>query len=307
MERDEELGIVKRSLELEKNVDRLYDEYSRVCNISFAKKPDPPQKQNVVKAPYPQVEEKTKTYLMIWLIGALIVAAFSLADASSLIFGMVVGFPAWFVGWPVLWYAVINKARVQRIVNSQEYQYACWMIDYQYQESLRIAEVQYAEQMNYYNSVVMVDYNRNKAQWDAEHNKNVEDAERKYEEAKGLLDEYYEVTRLIPQKYHNVNALEYIFTVLNTSQYSLREAIDDYERMEQRRIEMSRLREQRAANDLAYQQAQLTAQQNDLLDEQNFIAERTRRDQNLANAVSAIQRHNTNKALNRIADNYNKK
>ena len=153
----------------------------------------------------------------------------------------------------------------------------------------------------------MVDYNRNKAQWDAEHNKNVEDAERKYEEAKGLLDEYYEVTRLIPQKYHNVNALEYIFTVLNTSQYSLREAIDDYERMEQRRIEMSRLREQRAANDLAYQQAQLTAQQNDLLDEQNFIGERTRRDQNLANAVSAIQRHNTNKALNRIADNYNKK
>ena len=41
----------------------------------------------------------------------------------------------------------------------------------------------------------------------------------------------------------------------------------------------------------------LAMEQNDLLDRQNSIAEKVRRDANIAAAVGAVQRHNTNKAI----------
>ena len=41
----------------------------------------------------------------------------------------------------------------------------------------------------------------------------------------------------------------------------------------------------------------LAMEQNDLLDRQNSIAEKARRDANIAAAVGAVQRHNTNKAI----------
>lgn len=54
-------------------------------------------------------------------------------------------------------------------------------------------------------------------------------------------------------------------------------------------LEEMRLQEQQA-NALAIEQ-------NDLLDRQNSIAEKARRDANIAAAVGAVQRHNTNKAI----------
>ena len=55
-------------------------------------------------------------------------------------------------------------------------------------------------------------------------------------------------------------------------------------------LEEMRLQEQQQANALAMEQ-------NDLLDRQNSIAEKARRDANIAAAVGAVQRHNTNKAI----------
>lgn len=54
-------------------------------------------------------------------------------------------------------------------------------------------------------------------------------------------------------------------------------------------LEEMRLQEQQA-NALAMEQ-------NDLLDRQNYIAEKARRDANIAAAVGTVQRHNTNKAI----------
>ena len=55
-------------------------------------------------------------------------------------------------------------------------------------------------------------------------------------------------------------------------------------------LEEMRLQEQQQANALAIEQ-------NDLLDRQNSIAEKVRRDANIAAAVGTVQRHNTNKAI----------
>ena len=55
-------------------------------------------------------------------------------------------------------------------------------------------------------------------------------------------------------------------------------------------LEEIRLQEQQQANALAMEQ-------NDLPDRQNSIAEKARRDANIAAAVGAVQRHNTNKTI----------
>ena len=55
-------------------------------------------------------------------------------------------------------------------------------------------------------------------------------------------------------------------------------------------LEEMRLQEQQQANALAMEQ-------NDLPDRQNYIAEKARLNANIAAAVGAVQRHNTNKTI----------
>ena len=72
-------------------------------------------------------------------------------------------------------------------------------------------------------------------------------------------------------------------------------AIDMYDRERQRRLDEEKIYEQQRANILVMEQ-------NDLLAEQNDIADRARREARTAAFVAAVQHHNTNKALNKIAD-----
>lgn len=78
--------------------------------------------------------------------------------------------------------------------------------------------------------------------------------------------------------------------MISTSDYDVRQAIEYFDKSQQRALEEMRLQEQQQANALAMEQ-------NDLLDRQNSIAEKARRDANIAAAVGAVQRHNTNKTI----------
>lgn len=75
-----------------------------------------------------------------------------------------------------------------------------------------------------------------------------------------------------------MDALQYIYDMISTSDYDVRQAIEYFDKSQQQ------------ANALAMEQ-------NDLLDRQNSIAEKARRDANIAAAVGAVQRHNTNKTI----------
>ena len=87
-----------------------------------------------------------------------------------------------------------------------------------------------------------------------------------------------------------MDALQYIYDMISTSDYDVRQAIEYFDKSQQRALEEMRLQEQQQANALAMEQ-------NDLLDRQNSIAEKARRDANIAAAVGAVQRHNTNKTI----------
>lgn len=86
--------------------------------------------------------------------------------------------------------------------------------------------------------------------------------------ATAYLSSFYQETKRIPSKYYgNIIALQYVVVILNTSQYSLREAFEDYEN------ELSR-----GGNKIILGAQH---QQNALINESNAIAARARRDANI--------------------------
>lgn len=108
--------------------------------------------------------------------------------------------------------------------------------------------------------------------------------------ARQNLSLIYQETKIVPSQYRTIEALSYIYEMISTSDCDVIFAIESYDKQKQRELDEARLQEQQLANQLADEQAQL-------LSEQNAIAEKARRDANIASAVSTVQRHNTNKML----------
>ncbi|MBR4305955.1 MAG: hypothetical protein IKT78_03830, partial [Ruminiclostridium sp.] len=111
------------------------------------------------------------------------------------------------------------------------------------------------------------------------------------------LNKHYETTKIIPKQYRSIDALNYIYDYISTSDFSVKEAIDAYEKNTQMQLERQRIQEQQYANELAVRQNNLLAEQADLLYEQNEIAEKARRDANIASAAQIAEMHNRNKIL----------
>ena len=290
LENNEALVVVNKALQLENEMDINKRNYDETLGEKYPDIQPPPVKRMVQRMENPPIEHGMKFSFGLWLG---VTAVFGLIIAISKLYSVfAVLLMIWWIGYPIF-YNVKKSSVIERTRNSAEYQAACANIDNQFQMQLQYADYEWKEQMAYYNSVIVPEYNSQKALWESDYQDRLHMVRMSYDESVAKLEQHYSETRIIPQKYHNIQALEYIYTILNTSQYSLKEAIDDYERYIQQQLELQKLEAQRAANELAYQQAELTAEQNDIM-------EKTRRDQNIANIVSAVQRHNTNKKLNQL-------
>ena len=99
----------------------------------------------------------------------------------------------------------------------------------------------------------------------------------------------------IQKSYRTIPALQYVYDMVATSDYDVKQAIDAYDKNEQRKLDMERLEEQRRLTEQQKTANELAAVNASLLQEQNEIAEKARRDANRAAVVGAIQRHNFNK------------
>ena len=111
------------------------------------------------------------------------------------------------------------------------------------------------------------------------------------------LSNHYENTKIIAMQYRTIPALQYIYDMISTSDYDIMQAIDLYDRSEQRKLDAERLEEQRRLTEQQKTANELAAVNASLLQEQNEIADKARRDANIAAAVGAVQRHNLNKTL----------
>ena len=136
-----------------------------------------------------------------------------------------------------------------------------------------------------------------KEEWENAKNARINQLERELAKVRSELSELYEQTRIVPSQYRNIYALQHIYDMISTSDYDVHQAIENFDKSEQRRLDRMRLQEQQKANAYAVEQNKLIDEQNDLIDEQNTIARKARRDANIAAVVGAVHRHNINKNL----------
>lgn len=163
---------------------------------------------------------------------------------------------------------------------------------------------QYEQEKAHYDTVILPRYKEELSAWTAEQNKRIQAAADKLEAARRVQSELYETSRIIPMQYRDIEALTYIYQLMSTSDYDIKEAVNMYDKELQRQQEAARIEEQQRANALAEeqnyhlrQQNALAVEQNDLLAEQNDLEKKAQKQQRIADGVTFVQNHNRNKYL----------
>ncbi len=291
MEHEKQVLNVKKALELETNVDALNESLHTEQGKCFEKPaPNPPTKKTAQFTPPPIKHGCKINWLIMFLPGVIDIA---LAMITKDIMLTMLIFPT-LIAWPIVYYFAIyrkkKKAAIEEVRNSEEYQKEYAAVKAESDKKQKIFDDEYAAAKEEFDTVTMPQYKAEYANWESIKKKKVEQIKEKLSEIQRELANLYEQTRIVPIQYRSIHALQYIYDMISTSNYDVRQAIDSFDKNEQHQLDMMRLQEQQQANALAMEQ-------NDLLDQQNSIAEKARRDANIAAAVGAVQRHNTNKTL----------
>ncbi len=279
MNNQEQTNAVKKALDLSILVSNTKNELALLSCQTYGPKPNAPVAQKIPTV-YPEIKPEVK----FWSIELLPTICF------------------W--PWPIIYYFTGYKRKKEleifRIRDTPEYRQQCAAIDDEVKKKQAAADELYQKQLKEYQDVILPKYEKALAEWTQMHNKEIERVKTILHSAEKDLSEHYEATKIVPLQYREISALQYIYDSISTSDYSVKEAIDAYDKDRQRRLDQAQINEQRRANNLAREQNDLAMEQNDLLAEQNDIADRARRDARTAAIVGAVQRHNTNKALNKI-------
>lgn len=272
----DQVSIINGALELTKLISNTNNRLSDYEFESFREKPQPPQKQTVT-VKYPKITTAVKFWQPILLV--------------TLVFPI----------FPIIYYFCMYKPKrdedLNRIRNSEEYKDQCRRIDEDARLQQEKYDNEYADAKKQYENVVVPGYEREKTEWEEDLKKRIDEAQALLKKSQTELSELYEQTKIIPVQYRSIDALQYVYDVISTSDYSIKEAVEMYEKECQRRLDEERLNEQKVANSLANQQ-------NELLGEQNRIADRARREAAISGVVGTVQHHNTNKILK---ENFTKK
>lgn len=304
MEHEKQVQNVKRALELEKQLDALKNALNKEQRKAFGKpKPNPPTRKTA-QFTKPTVKPQCKiNWWMMFLPAGIDILLGMLTEhiipGLSILLGVLV-MPTLFI-WPFVYYFAIyrnqKKADIERQTNSAEYKRQCAEAKAEADRMQKAYDDEYTEEKSRYDNVIMPKYQAEYSEWENAKNARINQLERELAKVRSELSELYEQTRIVPSQYRNIYALQHIYDMISTSDYDVHQAIENFDKSEQRRLDRMRLQEQQKANAYAVEQNKLIDEQNDLIDEQNTIARKARRDANIAAVVGAVQRHNINKNL----------
>ena len=302
MEQKEQAQIVATALSLEKQIEQLSTSFQSVSAQSFKSAPDQPAEVRFSPT-YPEVKIDKKlgvpkAIIMFFGIGIVMGTVMSFLDltgALQLLYGFVMVVAMW--GTPIA-YLIKRSNAIKReedeIRNSDEYKAQCIKIDEETARKNKEANKKYLQEMKQYEETVLPQYEKELSLWTEKHNRQIEQIKTELQSTQENLDKTYD-TNVIPKQYRSIEAWSYLDDIMSTSTFDIAQAIEDYNKHRSRIIDTARLQEQQYANALA-------DEQNDLLDQQNRISEKIRRDQNIAAVVGTVQRHGINKKLKDLTD-----
>lgn len=279
-----EIKNLKKTLDLEIFIREKQTVLRRLVNESFHDAPDEPQR-TVLTAVYPDVHSQLKflktVETWVWIVLVLI----------------------WPLGLYFLFkqkkeFDVMKENDVANIKNSEVYLSQCAQIDKDIAEQQAKIDKQYEMDLKEYNEKILPSYNQEFDAWTKEHNSQIVEVKDALDTARNDLLNHYSDNKLLPPvQYRKIEIMQYIYDMISSSDYDIKQAIDMYDRNEQRKLDEAKLREQQEANEHQAMANRLAEEQAYLLQEQNKIANKARKEANAAAIVGAVQRHNTNKYL----------
>lgn len=301
------------NLEKALNLEKTIENSQRVLNViegsTFEDKPQPPVRQTW-KAEYPKIKTTFKEHfhyfntikkvLLIAYVISVVVSNVLLLNFG--IGGLLELLTAVLFPFAVIIFFKENKRTkeiaVTAIRNSESYKSQCLEIDRDIASKQEQSDLNYEKELKEYEEVTLPEYELELKKWTDMINQRTMEFQSTLSSARNELTEHYQTTKIVPVQYRNIEALEFIYNTISTSDdYDIVMAIELYEKKLARDLEQKKIAEQQKANDLAELNAALLDEQNALSAEQNYIAERARRDANAAAMVGAVQRHKTNSYL----------
>lgn len=251
--------------------------------------PDPEPKLEVIKGPiYPPVKTNVRYPMFALIAGAATVVGGVLFTMLrfAIIFGggrgqrlvelnnisqilQIVGYSI--IAIAICFYCVRSKSAANSVRNSAEYKSACKNAELEYAKQCEAAKIRYQAALKEYNETYLPKYNKAQAAWLVDKCSRAFRADLVVRDARDKFDESCSGISMIPDQYMDDDALEYLENFLWSSDVELSDALASYD---------------------AHRQRQLDQQAID-------IANKQRRDANIAATVATIQRHKIYKELKR--------
>lgn len=226
MDHQAQVNAVKQALGLSVRIDGIQKQLFSVMQQKYSPKPTPPTLRQISAPVYPEI----KTQIPFWtkeLLPALI-----------------------FWPWIIIWYFTGYKKKVdaekERIRNTPEYRRQCAEINAAKQREKDAADAQYQHELTEYNEITLPRYEKAFSEWQKKHQAEISALQADLKDTQNALAEHYEATKIVPLPYRQINALQYIYDMISTSEYTIVQAISSYDQKVQQHIGVQQLHVQQA-------------------------------------------------------------
>lgn len=310
----ETIAMIKQILEDEESLDKLREKEDYEKKQRFPKeKPLKPEREQVTRR-YTPVFSQLKPDYIKWcrpliVTGLMFIVAMILSAIPPLAIFMALlifadifligGSVIYIIYCRVVTFPKEKKADEERIRNSREYKEECSKLNLEYDKKQEELDKKFKNRMDAFQKESDA-WDKDYHKWQKEKEKSISKIKEEISILESKRDRLYGDLNAIPVHYRKTEIIRYIYHAVSTSDYTIKEAIDLYDRNEQRKIDEARLREQQIYNQLQEEANAYADEMNDLQREANETAAKARRDMNIANAANIYQNHKRNKMLDRM-------
>jgi len=188
--------------------------------------------------------------------------------------------------WQKADFQVRRQAEIDRIANSPEYKETCNKIYDQYLKDYEQAKQKYEKEIAEQPTKIA------EAESDLKSKQNTaEYLAYLYYHTEETLDELYNADKLIPINYLEQPIVEIIYQIMDSSIYDTKTAIEMYDRQKEHYLKQAQIEETQRYNELQAEANQIGYANLEAQMEANDIADRARRDRNVADAIKIYQNH----------------
>ncbi|MBQ9992914.1 MAG: hypothetical protein IJP33_05765, partial [Firmicutes bacterium] len=226
-DRDGQIEAIRKALDLTATINSYNGTLSQLRSQQYDPKPTPPTAPRPVQAQYPEI----KPQVPFWSVEVL----------PTLFFW------PWIIIYYFTGYKKKKETEAERIRNTPEYRQQCAVLDEIARQKQHTLEEQYRQNLKVYQEDTLPKYEKALADWTVKHNKEIAELEASLDKAKKELVTHYAATKIVPEQYRTAEALRHIYEVMRSSNYTIPQAIDNYDQKIRQQIEEERLRVQQAA------------------------------------------------------------